>query len=315
VTRVRLVLNPASGRERGAAHIEELSVRLQAKYEEVSISVTTGDGDAARAAEVALDDGCAALFVAGGDGTLNEAMNGLSAAGGLDRLPVGIIPLGTGNDFAAALGIPADVDAALDVLLRGREIRVDLGEVNGRVFVNTSGGGFIAEASVAVTPQLKTIAGRLAYVIGGAQALIEFDPVGATVTLPDSTRIQHRLYAFAVCNSRLIGGGRLIAPDAIIDDGLLDVCLIEDMSAIEFAALARKVTEGEHVRDPRVIYLQAAALGITLDRPVKVNTDGEVFEGREFSYRALPGAARFFAGDAPFVVDAAPASTGQAGNA
>ena len=81
------------------------------------------------------------------------------------------------------------------------------------MFVNSSGGGFIAEVSVAVTPQLKTIAGRLAYLIGGAQALIEFEPVDATITLqPGGRELARRLYAFAVCNSRLIGGGRLIAP-------------------------------------------------------------------------------------------------------
>jgi diacylglycerol kinase (ATP) len=314
VTRARVILNPSSGRERAAGHVEDLSARLRSRYDGVEISVTTRDGDAERAAAVAVADGCAALFVAGGDGTLNEAINGLAAAGALDRIIVGVIPLGTGNDFAAALGIPADVDAALEVLLRGRQIRVDLGEVNGRVFVNTSGGGFIADVSVAVTPQLKSLAGRLAYLIGGAQALAEFEPVGATVSLGGgSAPLRHRLHAFAVCNSRLIGGGRLIAPEAIIDDGRLDVCLIEAMSALEFVALARKVAEGEHVNDPRVIYLQSPSLEIALDRPVHVNTDGEVFEGQRFAYRVLPGAATFLAGDAPFA--AGPGASDQAGNA
>ncbi|MGH7465281.1 MAG: diacylglycerol/lipid kinase family protein [Longimicrobiales bacterium] len=301
MTRARLILNPSSGRERGPEHIETMSARLRRKYDALEMTVTAGDGDAERAALIAVEDGCEALFVAGGDGTLNEAMNGLASAGFLDRIAVGIIPFGTGNDFAAALGIPVDVESALDLLLEGRELRVDLGQVNGRVFVNTSGGGFIAEVSVAVTPQLKTIAGRLAYLIGSAQALIEFDPVGAAIAVqPGDRRLRHGLYAFAVCNSRLIGGGRLIAPQAVIDDGLLDVCLIEAMSALEFVALARKVAGGDHVTDPRVLYLQAQTVRIELDREVKVNTDGEVFEGRLCDYRVLPKAARFLAGDAPF---------------
>lgn len=301
MTRARIILNPASGRERGPDYIEILSTKLRQRYEHVEMSVTTGDGDAERAAGLAVADGCEALFVAGGDGTVNEAVSGLAAAGVLDRVAVGIIPLGTGNDFAAGLGIPNDIEAALDVLLRGRELRVDLGQVNGRVFVNTSGGGFIAEVSVAVTPQLKTIAGRLAYLIGGAQTLMAFEPVHATLTLePGGRRLEHELYAFAVCNSRLIGGGRLIAPEAVIDDGLLDVCLIEAMSALEFVALARRVADGEHVKDPRVYYAQAASIAIDLSRDVSINTDGEVFEGRHCEYRVLPGAARFFAGDAPF---------------
>ena len=301
MNRARVILNPTSGRERGPEHIEMLTSRLRQKYDEVDIAVTTGDGDAERSAAVAVQDGCTALFVAGGDGTLNEAMNGLAAAGVLDQIAVGVIPFGTGNDFAAALGIPLETDAAVDVLLQGRELQVDLGDVNGRVFVNTSGGGFIAEVSVAVTPQLKTLAGRLAYLIGGAQALMEFEPVQASITLePGGRTVNSGLYAFAVCNSRMIGGGRLIAPAAMIDDGLLDVCLIEAMSAVEFVTLVRKVADGDHVHDPRVLYMQAESLQIELSREVKVNTDGEVFEGRHCRYRVLPGAARFFGGDAPF---------------
>ena len=301
MTRARVILNPSSGKERAADHVETLTTRLREHYDEVAVAVTTGDGDAETAAAAAASDGCDALFVAGGDGTLNEAVNGLASSAALDRIPVGIIPFGTGNDFAAALGLPTELDAILDVLLRKRELRVDLGEVNGRVFVNTSGGGFIAEVSVAVTPQLKTIAGRLAYLIGGAQALMEFDPVEATITLgPDGRELRRRLYAFAICNSRLIGGGRVIAPHAVIDDGLLDVCLIEAMTALEFVALARKVADGDHVADPRVLYMQAPSIRIDLERQIKINTDGEVFEGSRCEYRVRRQAARFFAGDAPF---------------
>ena len=299
--RARVILNPSSGRERAAEHFEVMSVRLRDRYDAVEIAMTAGDGDAERAARLAIADGCSTVFAAGGDGTVNEVLNGVAAADALARTTIGIVPLGTGNDFAAALGIPAEVEPALDVLLQGRTLDVDLGEVNGRVFVNTSGGGFIAEVSVAVTPHLKTIAGRLAYLIGGAQALLEFDPVRATVVLePGGQRIGLGLYAFAVCNSRLIAGGRLIAPHAVIDDGLLDVCLIEAMSAIEFVALARKVADGDHVDDRRVRYVQASSARLDFEREVAVNTDGEVFTARRCEYRVLPKAATFLAGDAPF---------------
>jgi diacylglycerol kinase (ATP) len=306
VSRVHLVLNPSSGRERGPEHLDDLRTALGRRFGAVTTSVTSGDGDAERAASAAAADGCEILFVAGGDGTVNEAINGLASAGALDRITVGILPFGTGNDFAATLGIPAEPDAALETLFAGREIRADLGRVNGRVFVNTSGGGFIGEVSMAVTPQLKTIAGRLAYLIGGAQALLDFDPVETTITIqPGGVRTTQSLYAFAVCNSRLIGGGRLIAPNAVIDDGLLDVCLIDAMSALEFVALARKVAQGQHVSDSRVTYFQASAIDLDLAREVNVNTDGEVFSVRRCEYRVLPKAARFLAGDAPSAQSAA----------
>ena len=297
-----LIVNPSSGRERAAEHLEALAGALGPAYGQLEIVHTAGDGDAETAATGAAAAGCTTIFVAGGDGTLNEALNGVVTAGCLEQVRFGILPLGTGNDFAAGLGIPVEIDGAVEVLLAARELRVDVGVVNGRCFLNTSGGGFIAEVSVAVTTELKTIAGRLAYLIGGAQALMEYEPVRATVTAdPGQFRIGLGLYAFAVCNSRLIGGGQLIAPSALIDDGLLDVCLIEAMGTIEFIALARKVADGGHVDDPRVRYLQASSITIELDRESHINTDGELLTATRCEYSVRPRAARFFAGDAPFV--------------
>lgn len=296
-----LIVNPSSGRELAAENADRIEASLRTRYADVEVVTTQGDGDAERAAATAAASGRGTVFVAGGDGTVNEAVNGVAGAGALGQIRFGIIPLGTGNDFAAGLGIPADADGALEVLARERELRVDLGKVNGRVFINTSGGGYIAEVSVAVTPQLKTIAGRLAYLIGGAQAMWDYEPVSATITAePGALRLGLKLYAFAVCNSRLIGGGRLIAPSAIIDDGLLDVCLIEGMTAVEFLALARKVADGDHVDDPRVRYLQASSIVIDLEPEAWINTDGEVLSARRCEYSVLPGAATFLCGDAPF---------------
>ena len=299
--RARLIVNPSSGRERATEYAWAVCERLRERYDSVEIALTARDGDAERAAQRAVEDGCEALFVAGGDGTLNEAVNGVAAASALDRVTFGVIPFGTGNDFAAALGIPVEVEEALQVVVRARTLAVDLGRVNGRLFLNTSGGGFIAEVSVAITPQLKTIAGRLAYLVGGAHALLDYEPVRATVIAePGQLRVGVGLYAFAVCNARLIGGGRMIAPAAIIDDGMLDLCLIEAMSTLEFVALARKVAGGDHIDDPRVRYIQASSIVMEFAREMKLNTDGEVFSATRCEYSILPRAATFFVGDTPF---------------
>ena len=301
--RASLIVNPSSGQERGTAHAQAISERLRERYQSVDVVITAGGSDAERAALRAVKEGCAAIFIAGGDGTINEAVNGVASASALDRITFGIIPLGTGNDFAAALGIPEEIEPAIQLLARGTTLAVDLGRVNERLFVNTSGGGFIADVSVAVTPHMKTIAGRLAYLVGGAQALLEHDPVRATIAAdPAHIRLGVALYAYAVCNSRLIGGGRLIAPSALIDDGLLDLCLIEEMTTLEFIGLARKVAAGDHVDDPRVRYIQASSIRIEFDREVKVNTDGEVFTASCCEYSVLPRAATFIVGDAPFAL-------------
>lgn len=300
--RARLILNPVAGRDQALANAALLNERLSEEFGPIEIVLSLAPGDAEAAARRAVEDECTILFVGGGDGTLNEVVNGAaSVPGGLARVTFGLIPLGTGNDFAQAVGLPVDIDEAIAVLSRAEAISVDVGRLNGRCFINVSGGGFIAEVSEAVTPQLKSIAGRLAYLLGGAQALLEFEPVRMTLqSEPGSARMEVPVYAFAACNSRMIGGGRLIAPHAVVDDGLLDFCVIEAMPTLDFLGLLRRVADGGHVDDPRVHYLRASRAVLTFDRPLLVNTDGEVLEASRCEYDVLPKAARFLAADAPF---------------
>jgi diacylglycerol kinase (ATP) len=295
----RLIVNPVSGADEGSEMVLTLNDRLRARFGDMDIVITVAAGDARRAARACAEDGYDHLFVAGGDGTLNEAVNGVFEArpGDARRPTFGVVPIGTGNDFAAALGIPEDLDAAIDVLSRRASRLVDVGCVNGEHFVNVSAGGFIAEVSDAVTPQLKTVAGKLAYLIGGAKVLANYSPVLTTHRAHGeaSTRTV-RLETFAVCNSRLVGGGRLIAPDAVLDDGELDVCFIEDMPVVEFVRLLRRVSDGDHVEDERVAYFRTRELELAFDRRVKMNVDGQVLDADRCRYTVLPRAARFFTG-------------------
>jgi diacylglycerol kinase (ATP) len=293
----RLIVNPAAGSDEGVAIAGQATKRLRDRFGDVDVFMTKGEGDARAAAREAAAAGCDYLFVAGGDGTLNEAINGVSEIPhALSAVTFGVVPIGTGNDFATALGIPDDADAAIEVLARRCTRAVDLGRVNGTFFVNVSAGGFIAEASEAVTGPMKTVAGKLAYLIGGAQVLLRHEAIDTTYRT-GSTRQAARLEAFAVCNSRLVGGGRLIAPDAQFDDGELDVCLIADMPVMDFVALLRKVSDGEHVSDTRVSYFRTRELEFTFDRKVKVNVDGQVFEEERCTYSVLPKAVTFLGGE------------------
>ncbi|HZB44666.1 MAG TPA: diacylglycerol kinase family protein, partial [Pyrinomonadaceae bacterium] len=249
----RLIVNPVSGTDSAPDLLPLLNERLRDAFGDVDIVMTVERGDAARLAEGAAREGYERLFVAGGDGTLNEVLNGVAAVeGALRRVTFGLVPLGTGNDFAGALGLPEDVEEAVAVLSRGRTVETDVGVLNERFFVNVSAGGFIAEVSDAVNPQLKTLTGKFAYVIGGAQVLLDYEQVGARVSVDGGPEHRTELEMFAVCNSRLVGGGQIIAPHAIIDDGLLDVCLVNDMSTLEFLGLLTSVAGGDHIEDERV---------------------------------------------------------------
>ena len=289
--KTKLIVNPASGQETAIDHLPAINARLR-EDGDVDVVLTAGEGDGVEAGRRAALEGYDRVFVAGGDGTLNEVLNGLAQVdGALATITLAVVPLGTGNDFATAIGVPESPDDAVDALLGGAVVPVDVGRVNDRCFLNISAGGFIADVSDAVNPQLKTVLGKLAYLVGGAQVLLDYEPLAATVTNgADATDAS--LLAFAVCNSRLIGGGRLIAPHAIIDDGWLDVCLIHAMPALEFVALLRRVSSGDHVDDDRVAYFRTQALELVFDRAIRINTDGQVLEAARCRYDVLPGAAR-----------------------
>ncbi|HEU4409524.1 MAG TPA: diacylglycerol kinase family protein [Polyangiaceae bacterium] len=297
---VWLVVNPASGRNQAADHVESLGARLRDACGPVRVVPTAGPGDAARAAREATAVGARTLFVAGGDGTVNEVVNGLCAAAPspASRPELGIIPLGTGNDFARSIGIEGEPVEALDGLLEAESHEVDLGVVNGRVFLNVSAGGLAGETSEAVTPELKTFAGRFAYVLGGVRAYIEHESIDVryrSSTGGKTLRGRERISMFAVCNAPTFGGGRVIAPGAKADDGLLEVCLVREAPAFEFAALLAKLAEGKHVDDPHVLWLRAKRLELFFDRMTKINADGELFEARAASYAVLPRALRVLA--------------------
>jgi diacylglycerol kinase (ATP) len=298
--RLKLIVNPASGGETALEHLPAINARLRTGGD-VDIVLTTGDGDGTEAGRRAALEGYDTIVVAGGDGTLNEVLNGIAQVDdALARIALGVVPLGTGNDFATALGIPEEPEAAAAALLEGTATAVDVGRVNGRAFLNVSAGGFIADVSDAVRPQLKTVLGKLAYLVGGAQVLLDYEPIVARIThspdaAPDAGRDaapeEVSLLAFAVCNSRLIGGGRLIAPHAVVDDGRLDICLIHAMPTLEFVGLLRRVSSGEHVEDPRVTYFRTQAATFTFARTIRINTDGQVLEADACRYEVLPRAA------------------------
>ena len=302
--RARLIANPTSGTDRAVDLLPLIISRLRTRFSDLDVTVTATADDARLAAASAIDEQCAALYVAGGDGTLNAALRGIVGPIDSARLPIGIIPLGTGNDFAKALDLGEDAEAALDVLMDAMVVDVDVGLMNGRPFVNISAGGFVAEVSGSVTPAMKDIAGKLAYLIGGARALMTSEPLrmrllssadGAGSMSAGESMVQ----MFAVCNARFIGGGYAIAPSARIDDGLLDVLIVPHMSFIEFVAVLQRIASaGDPGRDD-VLQFRSSAFDLEFDRAARVNLDGEVLDVDRCGYRIRQRGALFFCGPNP----------------
>jgi lipid kinase YegS len=255
---------------------------VREKGHTVEPRVTWERGDAERfARSAASTPEVDAVLACGGDGTVNEVLNGLAGT----NTPMGIIPLGTANDFARQVGIPADADHAMDVVLQRTPERIDTASHNGRRFLNVSTGGVGAEATAETPADAKRALGPIAYAITAVRKLADLQPQRARFHGPDFD-LETEFLLFAVGNARATGAGTLITPEASVRDGLLDLCVVEDMGRREFARLALLVRKGEHLEDERVHYLQVPWLRIDADEPITVNADGESQQCEELEYRA-----------------------------
>ncbi len=253
----------------------------------VTPRITLTRGDATNFTYHGARDGVDAVVALGGDGTVNEVVNGLAS----HDVPLGIIPLGTANDFARQAGIPLDPDAALRLILEGSPLRIDTGELNGRRFLNVSTAGIGAEATVETPPEAKETLGSLAYAITGARKLAELEPIAARITAPDY-ELETKFLVLAVGNGRSTGGGTLLTPKASLTDGLLDVCVVESRPRRQFARLALKFRKGLHVGRAGVHYLQLPSVRIVAERPIPVNVDGEPTEATTLNYEVRAGSLR-----------------------
>lgn len=295
---VQLIVNPAAGTAGDRDPLEQVQRELRHAGHDVEVHETAARGDAERFASEAAAAGADVIVAAGGDGTLNEVVNGVaSVPGGLLHCAIGLLPAGTGNDFARSLGIQ-DPERAVAALVAGRTRPVDLVSLGSRVFLNASAGGFTAETSANVTSDMKQAVGPLAYLIGGVRAVLEYEPVNVRVEA-DGRVIETELQLFAVCNGAYIGGGHQLAPTARPDDGVMEVCLVRATSTFDFLTLLPRLSSGGHVDDEDVAYFRTREVRLTFARSIRINTDGEVLEASGCHYLMRPGAVRIVAPPAP----------------
>ncbi len=235
------------------------------------------------------------VIVAGGDGSVQLCVHGLARADALARVTLGVVPAGTGNDLATFLGIPRELDAALACLASGRAAPLDLGDMNGEWFANASCGGYFGEVSEATSGELKSVARRFAYVLAGASVLLQHTPTAAHLTADTEfgpLEWEGPLSLFAVCNGMTVGGGRPLAPEASVSDGLFDVFFVRDVTTTGLAGLLLKMGQGTHLEDERVVGFRARRLAFRFAEPTLVNVDGEVGTVDRAVYTMHPRATR-----------------------
>jgi diacylglycerol kinase (ATP) len=287
-----IILNPSAG---SVQHVDEIVARL-GRLPNAEIRVTGRRGSAARFARTAIRQGRETIVAAGGDGTLNEVINGIGE--NVAKARVGLIPLGTGNDFARTIGVPTDLEAAIDLIAAKKTRDVDLVRVTSdevRYFVNVSAGGFSGLVDEKLTSEMKKTWGPLAYLRGAAAALCDLRAYRTTLAFDNSDSLMLDLYNVVVANGRYVAGGRMIAPEASLDDGLLDIVLIPQRPAADLAVLAAQMAMGTHLTSDAVVFRRAAKLTVNSKPGMWFNVDGELVGNEPARFEILPRALRFIA--------------------
>jgi diacylglycerol kinase (ATP) len=270
--KARLIYNPTSGREILKKNLSDILQKLEIAGYEASCHATTGEGDATNAARIAVEREYDIVIAAGGDGTINEVVNGLAEQEYRPKL--GIIPAGTTNDFARALQIPRDVGAAVDIITKGELIPVDIGRFNDKYFINIAGGGRITEITYDVPSKLKTMLGQLAYYLKGIEMIPSIKASDVRIEY-DGKLFEGEVMLFLVGLTNSIGGFEKIAPDSSINDGLFSLLILKKTNLAEFVRISTLALRGEHINDPNIIYTQANRIKVHSNEKVMVNIDGE----------------------------------------
>ncbi|ASB87486.1 diacylglycerol kinase [Bacillus sonorensis] len=271
--RARIIYNPTSGRELFKKNLPQVLQKFEQAGYETSCHATTGEGDAVQAARSAAERQFDLIVAAGGDGTLNEVINGLAP---LEERPnLGVIPVGTTNDFARALGIPReDILKAVDTILEGEARPIDIGRVNGQYFINIAGGGRLTELTYDVPSKLKTMLGQLAYYLKGMEMLPSLKPTEVEIEY-DGKLFHGEVMLFLVMLTNSVGGFEKLAPDSSLNDGMFDLIILKRTNLAEFIRLAGLALRGEHIHDEHVIYTKANRVKVTLKDKMLLNLDGE----------------------------------------
>jgi diacylglycerol kinase (ATP) len=265
--RIAVILNPAARGERA----RRLQARLETIADGAVVLSTSRTGDAESLARTAAEEGFETIVAAGGDGTVNEVVNGMAGS----DAALGLLPLGTMNVFASELGLPtSDLEQCWRLVLEGQTREVDLPCANGKHFVQLAGVGFDAQVVKETSRTFKRSFGPLSYIVNAAQIAARQPPL---LQIESENAVTQEGSFVLVGNGRLYGGPFPFFKQAIIDDGLLDVLVFKRFNYLEIMRYMQDVIFSSEITSPEVEYFQTKALRVASEGSVPVEVDGELF--------------------------------------
>lgn len=294
---IRLLINPRAGSAEGA----DLGIAHDAPGIEV-VEVDSEDGTREAAAQAARD-GVETVVAAGGDGTLHLVVNGLMEVGRSadDRPALGVLPLGTGNDFARTLGFPlGDVAACLACLGTGPRRPLDVirysHEDQRGYAINACAGGFSGALGETLTDELKASWGPLAYLVGAVKTLPDLTDYHTAISWDGGPSERMDAFNVVVANGRTAAGGRPVAPRANPEDGLLDVVVVRSGTGLDLVRLAARVVAGDYLADDQIVFHRVRHVRIESTPGMWFNVDGELRTNEPVEFEAVPGALNVVVG-------------------
>ena len=276
--KVRFIYNPYSGENAILKELDKIITMHQDKgYTIVPYRIQRGV-DVINALDI-VDSTYEYILIAGGDGTIDTVVNAMKKRG--IEIPIGIIPVGTANDFAKHLGMPQDSGACVEQILDSYAVGVDLGKVNDNYFVNVLSTGLFTDVSQKTDTNLKNTIGKLAYYLKGLEELPNFRKLDVKITANGKV-FNEPIYLMLVFNGQTAGNFKL-ATKAKVQDGLLDIVIFKACHIPELIPMFIKVLKGEHLEDSRIEYIRTDELLIESDEEIVTDIDGE--RGPDFPLR------------------------------
>ncbi len=298
--RYYIIVNPICGRGLGERSISEINERLKLAGLEYKLVLTERPLHAKELAEQAAREGYDVVVCASGDGTINEALNGLMNArtAGFNQTAFGVISIGTGNDFSGGVGIPTDLEHSLDVLIANKRKKIDIGFVKGgdfpegRYFGNGIGIGFDAAVGTAAS-KVRWTRGLPAYLIGViATVFLYYTPPKVRIQVDDEV-INQRSLMISIMNGKRMGGGFQMAPESKPDDGFFDLCICETASKARIFGLIPYFLKGTQAGQPEIKMRRAKKVIVdAIDSDFPAHADGEMlcYTGKNLAVELLPAA-------------------------
>jgi len=283
---IMIILN---GKKAGMPTVRDAIATFRKEVEEVQVRVTYEYGDVERFMHEAIEHGVKRLIIGGGDGSVNEMVNAMAKLPREDRPTLAILPLGTANDFATACEIPLESLAALRFAASHSSIPVDIVKANERYFMNMATAGFGARITAETPVELKNFLGGGAYTLTGVLKAMDFVPYHSHISTPKNNLQSLHIVAGAVCNGKQAGGGQVLAPRALINDGLLDIISISEFKLIDIPQVLDEI-KNPSIKGEFIKYIQTPWLESKSKQIIPVNLDGEPYSSHKIRFEVLPDA-------------------------